>query len=101
MPMIVAMLANTHQNGIDLLTQMADAAAAKADDRLPHSLCLSACDALELGAGAASTDLRLESWIVRETVEAITISVFAIAPLPDGERLAARGRFTFNTLTPR
>ena len=91
------MLANMKTGGLGLLAQMANAAASHANKSFDRPLCFSACDNVQLLAAVDLEDLRLETWAVRANDSSVTISVFVIAVLAEGERMAAQGRFTFST----
>lgn len=93
------MLANSREPGLELLNQMAEAAARRAALQLCPPFQLTQCMMVELRPGLASAELKLESWAVRTDGRAVTISVFATAIRPEGpNRMAGTGRFTFSPL---
>jgi hypothetical protein len=92
-----SMLANTQSTGLGLLAEMASADARHARNSFGRPLHFRACDNVQLLAAADLGGLRLESWAVRATDSSVTIAVYAVAMLAQGERIAAQGRFTFST----
>ena len=91
------MLATTQPSGLGLLAEMASAAAMHADRSFGRAVHFSACDDVQLLGAADLDDLRLETWAVRANDTDVTIGVYAVASLAEGERMAAQGRFTFST----